>query len=398
MKPIRVLIVDDSITSRLLIRSKLDTDPRIETVGQAADAFEARKLINELRPDVLTLDIELPGLDGLSFLRKIMSLRPMPVVMLSSMTKAGSAIAIEALSLGAVECVAKPGASSVEGNFDNLPEIIVMAARANPHITRQRSLAPEKTTERLSAVYSRATADDRLNHADVLSSSGRAGSIIAGANRKGLVSPSPHTETYPWNGMFVFLGASTGGVEAIETVLKGYPEDCPPTVIVQHMPETFLASFANRLNQRSKPTVELARDGSPLRQGVVQLAPGGAYHLKIEGGADRPVCRLLEAGPRNGHRPSVDILFESACVLKDRAIGIVLTGMGRDGAQQLYSLRQAGARCFAQDQASSVIYGMPRAALESGGAECALPLEAVAKHILSLCRVPKPVREPRRIS
>lgn len=316
----RVLIVDDSSTIRRLLREQLSADPRLEVVGEAADPIEARSQIKSLSPDVLTLDVEMPGMNGLDFLEKLMRLRPMPVVMISTETHRGSAAAIEALALGAVDCIGKPSSRSLPDARLRVADTVAMAATAH--------VRP------------------------------RAQQVPAGG----------HAEGRRWSGQIVLIGASTGGVEAIETVLAGFPSDCPPTLIAQHMPAAFLASFASRLASRVRPRLKLAGDGDPIVQGQVYLAPGGETHLQLQfAGAGAPRCLLLAADKRNGHRPSVDVLFESALPLARRVVAVMLTGMGRDGAVGMRVLRNGGARCIAQDEETSVVYGMPRAAVETGG-------------------------------
>ncbi|WP_417807150.1 protein-glutamate methylesterase/protein-glutamine glutaminase [Thioclava sp.] len=335
----KVLIVDDSATIRHLIRSSIANDSRLQVIGEAADPYEAREKIKLLNPDVLTLDVEMPRMNGLEFLEKLMRLRPMPVVMVSTETHKGSAAALEALSLGAVECIGKPRVETTAEAFWNLPDLLVAAANA-----RLRTACPRP--KRMPATG------------------------------------------FNWNGKVVLVGSSTGGVDALETLLSEFPENCPPTVITQHMPETFLASFAARLQRQIAPQFALASPQAPLEQGRVYLAPGGAYHLALTHG-EPARCKLVAGDKRSGHRPSVDVLLESAQFLGDRAVGVLLTGMGRDGAEGMMMLRHAGARCLAQDEASSVVYGMPKAALETGAAERAVPLEAMAGEILSLCSSPQ---------
>lgn len=335
MEAKRVLIVDDSSTIRQLIRNRLAGDRRLMVVGEASDPYEAREQIKLLRPDVLTLDVEMPRMNGLEFLEKLMRLRPLPVVMISTETQRGSTAALEALSLGAVECVGKPNADRLPETFLNLADLLVAAADANIRDPRSR------------------------------------------------VASKPATG-FRWNGRYVLIGSSTGGVDALETLLSGYPENCPPTLITQHMPESFLASFAKRLSARIAPSMALAQPDAPLLQGHVYLAPGGDFHLGVTAG-ETPRCRLIEAEKRNGHRPSVDVLFESAQPIAPRVVSVLLTGMGRDGAEGMGRLRAAGAHCLAQDQATSVVFGMPRAALESGAAERAVPLGRMSEEILKLC-------------
>lgn len=335
MKRIRVLIVDDSTTIRHLIRAQLGNDARIEVVGDAADPFEAREKIKALTPDVLTLDVEMPRMNGLEFLERLMRLRPMPVIMISTETHRGSAAAIEALSLGAIDCLGKPSTDKLGRSFEILGDLVVAAAGA-----RLRGLGQSRPTA------------------------------------------TPPTD-FRWNGRIILIGSSTGGIDALETVLGGFPAQCPPTLITQHMPSGFLASFAQRMDPRIAPKFALAQDGTPLLPGHVYIAPGGDTHLSVLPG-NPPRCRLLAGEKRSGHRPSVDVLFESAVPMAQRVVAAILTGMGRDGAEGMAALRAKGARCLAQDEATSVVFGMPKMALELGGAERAVPLQFMSREILAL--------------
>jgi two-component system chemotaxis response regulator CheB len=351
--PYRVLVVDDSATMRALIRGTLSREPRLAVVGEASDPLEARAALARLAPDVLTLDIEMPRMDGLAFLEQLMRLRPMPVVMLSSLTQAGSRAAVEALAAGAVDAVGKPSGQDGAAAFRGLAERVLAAARAKVRARPRpgRTAPPEAGTRETARV----TAGRRVS----------------------------------WNGRVVLIGASTGGVDAIETVLEGFPPDCPPTLIVQHMPESFLRSFAARLDARMAPEVCLASDGLQLRPGLVCLAPGGAAHLRWEPGlAGAGRCRLVAGPPRCGHRPSVDVLFESARTAAPRAAAALLTGMGRDGAEGLAVLAGAGGQVFAQDAESCVVYGMPRAAVELGAVPGGTPLSAIGAELLRACAEP----------
>ncbi|PRY21426.1 two-component system chemotaxis response regulator CheB [Aliiruegeria haliotis] len=332
----KVVIVDDSRTMRGLIAQCLETDGRFDLVGQAADPYEAREIIKRTVPDVITLDVEMPRMDGLTFLEKIMRLRPMPVVMFSTETHAGSVSAVEALSLGAVDCLGKPRMGAAE-TFQELAERVFVAASAR---------------------------------------------VQGRANR--LAKPP---SDYDWNGSTVLIGASTGGVDALERVLSGMPINCPPILISQHMPQTFLTSFAERLSAMVAPEVALARDGESLQQGQIRIAPGGDVHL-LAGLYRAGVQTRLETGPKcNGHRPSVDVLFDSARTLAPRVVSVLLTGMGRDGADGMLRLRQAGAHTIGQDRESSVVYGMPRVAAELGAVAETRSLDEVATAILAAtCR------------
>jgi two-component system chemotaxis response regulator CheB len=321
MSPIRVLVVDDSATMRQLVARVLAADAGIAVAGTAASAQEARALIKQLNPDVMTLDVEMPDMDGLSFLERVMRLRPMPVVMVSTLTAVGTETAVSALALGAVDCVVKPTPANPQ-SLDELPAKVRIAAR----VRRRLPLAEPEA------------------------------------------APPPRGGYEP-DGKVIAIGSSTGGVEALITVLTGFPANCAPTVITQHMPPVFTRNLAQRLDRMCAPQVLEATHGAPLRAGTVYVAPGGDSHLEVSG-RDSLACVLKPGGPVNGHCPSVDRLFLSvARHAGARAAGALLTGMGRDGAQGLLAMRQAGARTFAQDEASSVVYGMPRAAVEIGAAE-----------------------------
>ncbi|MFC5372350.1 chemotaxis response regulator protein-glutamate methylesterase [Brevundimonas faecalis] len=341
--PVRVLVVDDSATMRSLISAVLRRDPDISVVGTAADPLEARALIKELNPDVITLDVEMPNMNGLEFLEKIMRLRPMPVVMVSTLTQAGTDVTLAALEVGAVDAVAKPapGVPPQEA-FADLGEKVKIAARSR--------VRPLETRE-------------------------------ARALDSGYRADPDH---------ILAIGSSTGGVEALLNILSAFPADCPATVVTQHMPASFTRSFAARLDKISAATVTEATDGAPLAPGRVYIAPGGEHHLEVSKGR----CRLVAADPVNGHRPSVDVLFHSVAGQARPMTGVILTGMGKDGAKGLLAMRQAGARTLGQDEATCVVYGMPRAAFELGAVERQLPLPRIAPAILDLCaaspRAPKP--------
>ena len=334
MQPIRsVVIVDDSPTMRAVVARHLQADGRFRVVGEAGDPYEARQVIKRTNPDVITLDVEMPRMNGLAFLEKIMRLRPMPVVMLSSLTQDGSREAVEALAMGAVDCIGKPAACGPEA-FAGLAERVYVAA----------------------------------------------GAQLVQPGRAGPAAPAPG---YEWDGRVVLIGASTGGVDALERVLAALPATCPPVLIAQHMPESFLASFAERLGQRLAARAELARDGAPLEAGRIYLAAGGDHHLGLRARAGRLVCAALHEPKCNGHRPSVDVLFRSALDVAERCIAVLLTGMGRDGAAGMAELRTAGAHTIAQDAATCVVYGMPRVAVEFGAAAEVLALDSIAPRLLA---------------
>ena len=338
-KPVTVVVVDDSLTTRALITAALRRDPRVKIVGTAGTPFEARDLIVRLNPDVLTLDFEMPSMNGLQFLEKIMRLRPMPVVMVSGHLSSQRGLVEQSLRMGAAEWYSKMTPGSGEEPFAGLADAIVRASAL-----KQQSAPPVD-----------ARAGDRVVQ--------RTGTVVG-------------------------IGASTGGVEALPDVLAHFPAACPATVIVQHMPRQFSESFARRLDRIVKPDVRLAEEGDVLKPGTVYVASGGERHLRVRGGV-RPgeyVCQLVAAPPVNGHRPSVDELFYSlAATVGKNAVGVILTGMECDGAQGLLAMRHAGACTIGQDRASSVIYGMPRAAYELGAVETQLPLSAIGAAILNLC-------------
>ena len=334
--PARVLVVDDSPTMRGLITAVLSSDPEVNVIGQAGDALEAREAIKRLNPDVLTLDIEMPNMNGLDFLEKIMTLRPMPVIMVSTMTHRGAEATLAALEIGAFDCVGKPAPGELRP-FGDLAEKVKAAARTQRQYSQPVAATPPP-----------AVADFRVGR-----------KIVA-------------------------IGSSTGGVEALIAVLQKFPANCPPTVITQHMPPTFTKSFAERLNRLCAPVVQEATDGARLEIGKIYLAPGGERHLQVSG-ASAPCCRLVERPPVNGHRPSVDVLFDSVAELAGRnAVGVILTGMGRDGAAGLLKMRHAGARTLGQNEKTCVVYGMPRVAHELGAVEQQLPLTAIGEEILKM--------------
>ena len=336
MNPVRVLVVDDSATMRGLISASLADDPGIEVIGQASDPLEARQAIKALNPDVMTLDVEMPKMDGLEFLEKVMRLRPFPVVMVSSLTARGATATIRAMEIGAVDCIGKPSIDH-PNSFDDLPARVRAAAGAR--LQRPRH--------------------------------GRPGAV-------------DELATYKPDGRIVAIGASTGGVEALISVIAGYPENCPPTVMTVHMPSPFTRSFARRLDGLTEAHVAEAEDGAPIEVGRVYLAPGSLTHLEVAGGA-HPRCRLNSDEQVNGHRPSVDVMFDStAKAFGSRAVGVILTGMGRDGAAGLLSMRRAGASTLGQNEASSVVYGMPKVAFEIGAVERQLAIGDMRAGILKL--------------
>jgi two-component system, chemotaxis family, protein-glutamate methylesterase/glutaminase len=335
MKPVRVLVVDDSATMRGVIAATLGSDPAITVVGEASNPLEAREAIKALNPDVVTLDVEMPKMDGLAFLEKIMRLRPMPVIMVSTLTSRGADATIRALEIGALDCVAKPSPQN-RHTFGDLAAKVKMAAATRPRALVSAAAEPRE--------------------------------------------PLPD---YVPDGRPVAIGASTGGVEALIAILKQYPRTCPPTVITLHMPSPFTSSFAQRLDRLCAPRVSEAVEGAPILPGHVYLAPGGAAHLEVTG-ASQLRCRLRMGDLVGGHRPSVDVLFNSvAKTCGADAMGVILTGMGRDGAAGLLAMRHAGAQTLGQNESTCVVYGMPKVAFELGAVEKQVPLNKIGTEIVS---------------
>lgn len=332
---IKVLVVDDSALIREVLSRMLTRDGDINVVGTATDPIEAREKIKLLNPDVVTLDIEMPNMNGLDFLEKLMRLRPMPVVMVSTLTKKGASETLLALELGAVDFVAKPSAEFA-GGLDafgaSLRDKIRDAARTDVRGAATRIEAPKTSVKTAAAP----------------------------------------------DGALIAIGASTGGVEAIRAVLTNMPTDCPPVVIAQHMPAGFTGRFAARLDELCAIKVVEAEDRMVLERGHAYVARGD-YHLRVERSSGQLKCRLSQDELTSGHRPSVDVLFESvAKAVGHMAVGAILTGMGRDGARGLKLMRDAGAYTVGQSQASALVYGMPRVAFEEGAVVEQAPLEQVA--------------------
>jgi two-component system, chemotaxis family, protein-glutamate methylesterase/glutaminase len=337
---IKVLIVDDSALVRQILSAILGREADITVVGQAADPLIARDKIKELNPDVLTLDVEMPRMDGLEFLEKLMRLRPMPVVMISSLTERGADVTLRALELGAVDFVTKPKLGVAEGLEEYAREIVAKIHAAARSRVRRRSAVP---------------------HAPLV-----VPSAIKGASEK-----------------LILLGASTGGTEAIKEVLLDMPPTCPPIVIVQHMPPGFTASFAKRLDGLCRITVKEAQDGKRIVPGHAYIAPGGR-HLVLKRSGAYYLTELNDDEPMSLHRPSVDKLFMSAVPsVGANAVAILLTGMGKDGAQGMLALRHKGVHTVAQDEASCVVFGMPREAVALNAVDAQLDLGDVASHVLS---------------
>lgn len=356
MRKTRVLIVDDSALVRQMLTEMINQDPELEVVAVAQDPYAAREKIKQLNPDVLTLDVEMPRMDGITFLRNIMRLRPMPVVMVSTLTEQGADVTLEALEIGAVDFVTKPKvdiAGKLQDYADDLIQKIKVAASAR--VRTRTEQVPRQADPKFSA-------DAVLNKA------------------------SPAGMTLRTTDRIIAIGASTGGTEAIREVLTAMPADSPGTVITQHIPPKFSTSFALRMNSLSAMTVYEAEDGMQIVPGHAYIAPGDR-HLVVERSGARYYCRLNDGPPVNRHRPSVDVMFRSvAQCVGPNAIGVILTGMGDDGARGLLEIKEAGAPTMAQDEASSVVWGMPGEAVKLGAADCQLPLDKIAGKIIQQIR------------
>jgi two-component system chemotaxis response regulator CheB len=366
-RPIRVLVVDDSAVVRKLVSEALRNDPEIEVVGTAIDPYVARDKIKALQPDVITLDLEMPRMDGLTFLKILMEQHPLPVIIMSSLTLRGSDAALEALRLGAFDVLAKPAGAYSFGDLG--PQLIARIKAAR--YARIKGRKGEDRTPRTSATPFKAT-----------------GLRPSSAIRARSLAPRGAREV-------ILLGASTGGTEALREVLTRLPADLPPIAIVQHIPPIFSRTFAERLDQMCTLDVREAADGDRLEPGLALVAPGN-FHLLLQRHADHYRVRVI-SGPAIWHqRPAVDLLFKSAveCGAAPHALAGVLTGMGRDGADGLLKLRERGATTFAQDEASSVVYGMPRVAWESGAAQRQLSLDHIADFILRANDAPQAQSTP----
>ena len=343
---VRVLVVDDSALVRQILSSGLSADPEIDVVGTANDPYMARDKIIQLKPDVLTLDVEMPRMDGVEFLRKLMPQYPIPIVMVSSLTQRGKQITMDALEAGAVDFVAKPTTNVAQGLNAMLAELrikVKTASRANVSHWKGRRVEPRTSTATI------------------------ASSALSESTDK-----------------VIAIGASTGGTEAIKKVITKFPANTPGVVIVQHMPPGFTKMFAERLNQLCAMEVREAKDGDRIRTGLILVAEG-AKQLEVvrSGGIYQVKCYAGEKV--SGHCPSVDVMMHSVAKHVGRnAVGVMLTGMGSDGAKGMLAMREAGARNIAQDEASSVVFGMPKVAYEKGGAEKLVPLDQIASTVVSL--------------
>ncbi|WP_116896469.1 protein-glutamate methylesterase/protein-glutamine glutaminase [Pseudomonas syringae] len=357
-KKISVLLVDDSAVVRQVLVAILNDTPDIHVMGAASDPIFAMSKLAQEWPDVIVLDVEMPRMDGITFLKKIMSERPTPVVICSSLTQKGAETSLQALSAGAVEIITKPTTGLKNFLIDSAAELVAAvraAANSNVRNLGKRTAAPV------------------LNPASKLT----ADAILPAASGHAMAQTTER---------IVAIGTSTGGTQALEAVLTALPRVCPGMVIVQHMPEKFTASFAERLNSLSQIEVREARNNDRILPGLALIAPGGKHMMVTRSGAYYHV-QVIDGPLVNRHRPSVDVLFRSVAKFAGKnATGIIMTGMGDDGARGLLEMRQAGAPTLVQDEATSVVWGMPGAAFKLGAAEEQVPLERIAERLLALAR------------
>lgn len=343
---IRVLVIDDSALTRQILVSALSSADDIEVIGTAPDPYVARDKIKELEPDVLTLDVEMPRMDGLTFLEKLMRGHPMPVVMVSTLTEKGSATTLRALELGAVDFVAKP-------TFD---------------VRKNFALVAQEVVEKVRAA--------RFAHV-------RAPFDLTSVRRLPQIAHGALPET---TDKIIAVGASTGGTEALKVFLTAMPPDAPGIVITQHMPQLFTKQFAERLNTLCSIEVKEAETGDRVRTGRALIAPGN-FHMKVERQGGYYRVAVVEGETVNGHRPSVDVMFDSLAEHAGKnCVGVIMTGMGNDGAKGLLNLKQKGSRTVAQDEATCVVFGMPRVAIQLGAADLVLPIDRMAEAALAFAR------------
>jgi len=369
---IRVVVVDDSALVRSILSTLIDSQPDMACIGVASDPLVAREMIRELNPDVITLDVEMPKMDGLDFLEKLMRLRPMPVVMVSTLTERGAETTLRALELGAVDFVAKPRLGLAQGLQEMAKEIT----------EKVRIAAKVRIDRRAVARPAPPSAAPRV-----------AGSVVRGLASADapLVKAVPISYSRVSTEKLIAIGASTGGTEALREMLSGLPADCPAVMVTQHMPPGFTRSLADRLNSVCRMHVKEAEQGERILPGHVYIAPGG-HHLAVRRSGANYVVEVHDGDVVNRHRPSVEVLFNSVALEVGRnAIGVMLTGMGRDGADAMLRMREAGAYNFAQDEASCVVFGMPREAIAVGAVHEVVPLQKIAGQLLGQLRLAGPV-------
>ncbi len=344
-KKIRVLIVDDSALIRGVLTEILSEDPEIEVVGTAPDPYVARDKIKTLMPDVLTLDVEMPKMDGLTFLQKLMAARPMPVVMVSSLTEQGAATTMQALELGAVDFVTKPSVD-IQHGLAELAEQITLKVKVAAQAAVKKRTPPVDCTDRIKALAAQSA---MIKTTDTL----------------------------------IAIGSSTGGTEALRELLEVLPPNTPPILMTQHMPEHFTKTFANRLNELCQIHVKEAEDGDSVIPGQALLAPGN-FHMVLRRSGAKYYVSLNQEPPVNRHRPAVDPMFQSvARYAGANSVGVILTGMGNDGAAGMLDMKKAGAFNLAQDEKSCVVFGMPKEAIKAGGVDKILPLSDIPSAILA---------------
>lgn len=381
---IKVLIVDDSALIRKLLMEIFSKDPSIEVIGSASDPYIAWDKINKLKPDVITLDVEMPRMDGLTFLEKLMRLHPMPVVMISSLTERGCEVTLKALSLGAVDFVTKPKIDIQTGTVQLAQQIlskVKVAASAHvqvakkaatlstqapqaQHSTAQQSSNLQQSALRQQNISSMQPTSSHVSSAVALGNAGKVGSMIRTTQK------------------VIAIGASTGGTEALRAVLTVLPADSPGIVIVQHMPQKFTKSFAQNLNDICQIKVKEAEDGDRILPGHALIAPGG-FHLTVNRSGANYSVNVVSGDPVNHHRPSVDVLFNScAQYIGSNVVGVILTGMGNDGAKGMAAMKAAGAKNIAQNEATCVVFGMPKEAIAAGGVDDILPLDQIPQLML----------------
>ncbi len=365
MSKIKVLIIDDSALVRQVMTEILNANSAIEVVGTAQDPFDAREKIKKLKPDVLTLDVEMPKMDGVTFLANLMRLHPIPVVMVSTLTEKGADVTFEALELGAIDFVSKPKIDVSEGlneYAEDICEKVINASTVNvSKISDRRARKVTAANIETIKVDPKLSADAVLEKRSV---------------------PKTKLKT---TDKIIAIGASTGGTEAIKEVLMSLPANSPGVVISQHIPEAFSKPFAERMDKNSAMTVYEAVDGQQILPGYVYIAPGNR-HLIVERSGARYICRLNDGPPVNRHKPSVDVMFRSVAQnVGPNAVGVILTGMGADGAAGLKEMLENGAATLVQDEKSSVVWGMPGEAFKMGAAKDQYPLEKIAKELLKRC-------------
>jgi len=357
MGRIKVMIIDDSAVMRKFLSDTLSKSPAIEVVGTAIDPYIAVNKIKKLDPDVLTLDVEMPRMDGITFLSKLMIANPMPVIMVSSLTESGARVTMKALELGAVDYILKPNLDdngSVDTFSDRPIEIVKMASVVRI-MRKSRPAVPAMEVE------AKHTADVILRKADPMKIKARSEKIIA-------------------------IGASTGGTEVIDEMLTGLPENVPGIVVTQHMPEKFTKAFADRVNQKSRLTVKEAENNDRLYNGVALIAPGGR-HMLLRNDSNGYFVEINDGPPVNRHKPSVDVLFRSVSqAAAASAVGIICTGMGNDGAAGILEMKQTGAETIAQNEASCVVFGMPREAINLGAVDLVMDIKGMVKHLTAMAK------------